>query len=90
MDDILKLLIQYKHIILIFIPTLYILSRVFSSKKPEKPKKNKKVLIDQDTFIGFELISKKVLTTGQFPVKEYRFKIEDDGILGLPIGQHIS
>jgi len=80
------IILQYKGLLIaLCLSTIYLLSKLFVGKK-----EHKKVLINVDTFIGFELISKKVLTIGQNPVKEYRFKIEDDGVLGLPIGQHIS
>jgi len=81
-------LLQYKGLLIaLCFSTLYLLSKIFGGGSK---KTNKKVLVDQETFIGFELMEKKVLTTGQNPVKEYRFKIEDNGELGLPIGQHIS
>lgn len=47
-------------------------------------------VISPNEYRKFLLIKKEVLTSGQCPVKRFRFEIPDGRSLGLPVGQHIS
>lgn len=47
-------------------------------------------VISPNEYRSFRLIQKEVLTSGQCPVKRFRFQIENGNCLGLPVGQHIS